>query len=51
MKATDCWGGQAMESPGTGAGGGLASFLLKRETRNAEMQNAETQKREIQKCK
>ena len=40
-----------MESPGTEAGGGLASFLLKREMRNAEMQNAETQKREIQKCK
>ena len=29
MKAADCWG-QAMESPGTGAGGGEASFLLKR---------------------
>ena len=29
MKAADCWG-QAMESPGTGAGGGHASFLLKR---------------------
>ena len=27
MKAADCWG-QAMESPETGAGGGLASFLL-----------------------
>ena len=38
MKATDCLGGQAMESPGTGAGGGLASFLL-----NAE--------RETLKCK
>ena len=30
-----------MESPGTGAGGGLASFLQKREM----------QKREMQKCK
>ena len=29
MKAADCWG-QTMESPGTGAGGGQASFLLKR---------------------
>ena len=37
MKAADCWG-QAMESPGTGAGGGLASFFA--ETRNAEMQMA-----------
>ncbi len=41
-------GGQAMESPETGAGGGLASLLLKRETRNAEMQNAETRNTEIQ---
>ena len=29
MKAADFWG-QAMESPGTGAGWGQASFLLKR---------------------
>ena len=29
MKAADGWG-QAMESPGTGAGGGQAAFLLKR---------------------
>ena len=32
-----------MESPGTGAGGGLASFLLKRETLKRE-----TLKREMQ---
>jgi hypothetical protein len=29
-----------MESPGTGAGGGLASFLLKREMQKREMQMA-----------
>lgn len=46
MEATDCWGGQAMESPGTGAGGEQASFLLKREMLKREMQ-----KREMQKCK
>ena len=40
-----------MESPGTGAGGGLASFLLKREMLKREMLKRETLKREMQKCK
>ena len=40
-----------MESPGTGAGGGLASFLLKREMLKREMLKREMQKREMQKCK
>ena len=35
-----------MESPGTGAGGGLASFFAEREMLKREML-----KREMQKCK
>ena len=40
-----------MESPGTGAGGGLASFFAEREMLKREMLKREMQKREMQKCK